>query len=192
MHESSHPKGFSLLARQLKQRSSWESYKVCMKGSKMAHQNGYYSNCNGQVVGERINSPTSSSLDKFSSNGSSPIHLHGMSNGRSASGSSSPTDKHFVVAAIDFGTTYSGYAFSFTRDPDSIHMMRKWEGGDPGVSNQKTPTTLLLKPNGEFHSFGFGARDFYHDLEELEAKKWYYFEKFKMSLHSNQVSLFQK
>lgn len=67
-------------------------------------------------------------------------------------------------------------------------MMRKWEGGDPGVSNQKTPTTLLLKPNGDFHSFGFGARDYYHDLEELEAKKWCYFEKFKMSLHSNQVS----
>jgi len=93
-----------------------------------------------------------------------------------------------VVAAIDFGTTYSGYAFSFTRDPDSIHMMRKWEGGDPGVCNQKTPTTLLLRPNGDFHSFGFGARDFYHDLEEAEAKKWYYFEKFKMSLHSNQVN----
>lgn len=39
--------------------------------------------------------------------------------------SSSP---HFVVVAIDFGTTYSGYAFSFTRDPDNIHMMKKWEG----------------------------------------------------------------
>ena len=38
---------------------------------------------------------------------------------------------HFVIVAIDFGTTFSGYAFSFTRDPDcSIHMMRKWEGGD--------------------------------------------------------------
>jgi hypothetical protein len=37
--------------------------------------------------------------------------------------------QHFVVVAIDIGTTYSGYAFCFTRDPDSnIHMMRKWEG----------------------------------------------------------------
>ena len=35
---------------------------------------------------------------------------------------------HFVVVAIDFGTTYSGYAFSFTSDPGSIHMMKKWEG----------------------------------------------------------------
>ena len=109
------------------------------------------------------------------------------SSSKSAKTNGHNSDYHFVVAAIDFGTTYSGYAFSFTRDPDSIRMMRKWEGGDPGVTNQKTPTTVLLKPNGEFHSFGFSARDFYHDLEENEARKWYYFEKFKMTLHSNQV-----
>ena len=92
-----------------------------------------------------------------------------------------------VVVAIDFGTTFSGYAFSFTRDSSSIHMMRRWEGGDPGVTNQKTPTTLLLKPNGTFHSFGFGARDFYHDLDASEAKRWYYFDKFKMTLHGSEV-----
>lgn len=62
---------------------------------------------------------------------------------------------HFVVVAIDFGTTFSGYAFSFTQEPNSIHMMRKWEGGDPGLINQKTPTALLLEPDGTFHSFGF-------------------------------------
>jgi len=93
--------------------------------------------------------------------------------------------EHFVVVAIDFGTTFSGYAFSFTRDPDSIHMMRKWEGGDPGVINQKTPTTILLNPDGEFHSFGFTARDFYHDLDAVEASRWMYFEKFKMALHGS-------
>ncbi|XP_064630076.1 heat shock 70 kDa protein 12A-like isoform X2 [Lineus longissimus] len=92
---------------------------------------------------------------------------------------------HFVVVAIDFGTTYSGYAFSFTRDPSSVHMMRKWEGGDPGVINQKTPTTLLLSPDERFHSFGFSARDHFHDLDPQEAKKWLYFEKFKMLLHHN-------
>lgn len=62
---------------------------------------------------------------------------------------------HFVVVAIDFGTTFSGYAFSFSQEPNSIHMMRKWEGGDPGLINQKTPTCLLLEPDGTFHSFGF-------------------------------------
>lgn len=29
-----------------------------------------------------------------------------------------------VVVAIDFGTTSSGYAFSFCSDPEAIHMMR--------------------------------------------------------------------
>ncbi|XP_023224777.1 heat shock 70 kDa protein 12A-like isoform X1 [Centruroides sculpturatus] len=102
------------------------------------------------------------------------------------SGNSSHHPGHFVVVAIDFGTTYSGYAFSFVRDPDNIHMMKKWEGGDPGVINQKTPTTLLLTPDKKFHSFGYSARDYYHDLDPQEAKKWLYFEKFKMALHHNE------
>ncbi|CAF91795.1 unnamed protein product, partial [Tetraodon nigroviridis] len=97
-----------------------------------------------------------------------------------------------VVVAIDFGTTSSGYAFSFTQDPEAIHMMRRpssnqnrrWEGGDPGVANQKSPTCLLLTPDLRFHSFGFAARDFYHDLDPEEARLWLYFDKFKMKIHS--------
>ena len=67
--------------------------------------------------------------------------------------------------------------------------MRKWEGDDPGINNQKTPTVLLLTPEQEFHSFGFTARDFYHDLQQREAKHWYFFEKFKMLLHHNKVGV---
>jgi len=94
--------------------------------------------------------------------------------------------RHFVVVAIDFGTALSGYAFAFVRDPcRAIHMMRRWDGGDPGVVNQKTPTTLLLDPVGRFHSFGYTARDFYHDLDENEARQWMFFDKFKMTLHHN-------
>ncbi|GIY53474.1 hypothetical protein CDAR_405052 [Caerostris darwini] len=129
----------------------------------------------------------SSSYDVVSSG------IHPLMNGHSTDSgnrvdhqSSSPQQNYFVVVAIDFGTTYSGYAFSFTQDPDNIHMMRKWEGGDPGVVNQKTPTTLLLDPDEKFHSFGYAARDCYHDLEPQEAKKWLYFEKFKMTLHKTE------
>jgi len=96
--------------------------------------------------------------------------------------------RHFVVVAVDFGTALSGYAFAFVRDPcRAIHMMRRWDGGDPGVVNQKTPTTLLLDPVGRFHSFGYTARDFYHDLEEDEARQWLFFDKFKMTLHHQDV-----
>ncbi|XP_066528451.1 heat shock 70 kDa protein 12A isoform X3 [Hoplias malabaricus] len=89
-----------------------------------------------------------------------------------------------VVVAIDFGTTSSGYAYAFTKEPECIHTMRRWEGGDPGVSNQKTPTTILLTPDRKFHSFGYAARDFYHDLDPTESKQWLYLEKFKMKLHT--------
>jgi len=99
-----------------------------------------------------------------------------------------PEQRHFVVVAVDFGTALSGYAFAFVRDPcRAIHMMRRWDGGDPGVVNQKTPTTLLLDPVGRFHSFGYTARDFYHDLDEDEARQWLFFDKFKMTLHHDDV-----
>jgi len=108
------------------------------------------------------------------------------SNTSSAAALTPSQASHFVVVAIDFGTTFSGYAFAFTREPTAIHMMRKWEGGDPGVINAKTPTCLLLDPSGDFKSFGYGARDCYHDLDKEEAKNWLYFDKFKMLLHHSQ------
>ena len=43
-------------------------------------------------------------------------------------GSDTPQQGHLVVVAIDFGTTYSGYAYSFTSEPENISIMRKWEG----------------------------------------------------------------
>lgn len=64
---------------------------------------------------------------------------------------------------------------------------RRWEGGDPGVANQKSPTSLLLTPDLRFHSFGFAARDFYHDLDPEEARHWLYLDKFKMKIHSTSV-----
>ncbi|CAG0894447.1 unnamed protein product [Darwinula stevensoni] len=118
---------------------------------------------------------------------------------------------HFVIVAIDFGTTYSGYAFSFTRDPGNIHVMRKWEGtlnahrlqynskyeligtllsriaGDPGVMNQKTATALLLTPDKKLQKFGFPAREAYNDLNSRDAKNFLYFDRFKMILHHEPV-----
>lgn len=57
------------------------------------------------------------------------------------------------------------------------------------MANQKTPTSLLLTPEGGFHSFGYTARDYYHDLDPEEARDWLYFEKFKMKIHSTSVRL---
>lgn len=93
-----------------------------------------------------------------------------------------------VVVAIDFGTTYSGYAYSLVTAPDEIHLMKYPQLGQYGAMNHKIPTILLLNEHSAFHSFGFEAREAFHDLDELDSKKWLYFEKFKMELHSRKVS----
>lgn len=52
---------------------------------------------------------------------------------------------YVMVAAIDFGTTYSGYAFSFKHEPDSVKMNKNW-GARLGVQSYKTPTCVLTNP----------------------------------------------
>ena len=93
-----------------------------------------------------------------------------------------------AVVAIDFGTTFSGFAFAFNnKDGEkSIHMNKEW-GSDQGYSTMKTPTCLLLNPDQSFNSFGYEAKDKFADLEEEEARQYFYFDCFKMILHNNEV-----
>jgi hypothetical protein len=98
-----------------------------------------------------------------------------------------------LVAAIDFGTTYSGYAFSFRheyeQDPTKASG-KTWTAGvnTPGVS-LKTSSTILLKPDKTFDSFGYEAEDRYAELAmDDEHKDYYYFRRFKMLLFDKIVS----
>ncbi|KAL3879866.1 hypothetical protein ACJMK2_032143 [Sinanodonta woodiana] len=92
------------------------------------------------------------------------------------------------VAAIDFGTTYSGWAFSFKheydKDPTKI-VLKQWYGGS--LLSMKTPTTVLIKPDAKtLDSFGYEAETRYSELaseDNNEHKRWYYFRRFKMMLH---------
>ena len=96
--------------------------------------------------------------------------------------------KYVAVVAIDFGTTYSGFAYSFydKKGEGGIHMNREW-GNDEGRSTMKTPTTILLTPTKEFDSFGYDADEKYVHFRSGEEKKYYYFKHFKMELHASQV-----
>ncbi|XP_053398765.1 heat shock 70 kDa protein 12A-like [Mercenaria mercenaria] len=89
-----------------------------------------------------------------------------------------------IVAAIDFGTTFSGYAYSFADECDKIYTNKNW-GQTQGFLLHKTPTCLLLRPDGEFEAFGFEAVSKYNDLTEEEADDYYYFDRFKMKLFDN-------
>ncbi|XP_048762074.1 heat shock 70 kDa protein 12A-like isoform X1 [Ostrea edulis] len=91
-----------------------------------------------------------------------------------------------LIAAIDFGSTYSGYAFSF-KDDFQINPLKiytnNWSAEQSGGISYKAPTTVLLKPDQTFHSFGYDAEDKYATLTEAdEHEGWYYFSRFKMKL----------
>lgn len=94
-------------------------------------------------------------------------------------------NKHGVkllVAAIDFGTTYSGYAFSLIEEKEKISS-NSWCAGSRSLMSLKTPTTLLLKPDKTFHAFGYEAEDAYSQLaDDEEHTGYYYFRRFKMML----------
>ncbi|VDI16587.1 Hypothetical predicted protein [Mytilus galloprovincialis] len=96
---------------------------------------------------------------------------------------------YLLVAAIDFGTTYSGYAFSmrdtYKTEPLTIHANQAWNAGGKQLLSLKTPTCLLLNSNKEFDSFGYEAENKYAELVmDDEQDDYYFFHRFKMSLHN--------
>ncbi|WAQ99508.1 HS12B-like protein [Mya arenaria] len=96
---------------------------------------------------------------------------------------------YLLCAAIDFGTTFSGYAFSskheFEQDPLKV-CASSWMGGSRMTISLKTSSTVLFRPDKSFDSFGFEAEDRYSDLCcEENHKDWYYFRRFKMMLYNS-------
>ncbi|XP_076071444.1 heat shock 70 kDa protein 12A-like isoform X2 [Mytilus galloprovincialis] len=101
------------------------------------------------------------------------------------------------VAAIDFGTTYSGYAFSAKSTPNDIFTC-SWQKST--LVSMKAPTSVLLDKENNFVAFGFDAETKY--LESLENEdsdsddedsghkdEFHYFNRFKMMLHNQTVNL---
>lgn len=101
------------------------------------------------------------------------------------------SNKLFVVA-FDFGSTYSGNAFSTCSNPHSIYTC-EWQNNN--LLSCKAPTSILINKDNEFVAFGFEAHNKYteslmKDDEDspycLTNDEYRYFHQFKMRLH-NQV-----
>ena len=65
-------------------------------------------------------------------------------------------------------------------------MNRAW-GHDQGTATLKTPTSLLLHPDGSFDSFGYEAEEKYANFLDGEDRDYLYFKHFKMALHKSEV-----
>lgn len=99
-------------------------------------------------------------------------------------------DDGIIVVAIDFGTTYSGWAFSIRDRYQQNHLdtqtRKDWESGD-GLRTPKVPTCILFDKDDKFACFGYEAEDMYSELlAEDKADGWKYFSRFKMSLFRNE------
>ncbi|XP_034316125.2 heat shock 70 kDa protein 12B-like [Magallana gigas] len=106
-----------------------------------------------------------------------------------------------AVAAIDFGTTYSGFAFSWKHDWSKVQVIENCSGN---FLSMKVPTSLLLNPDKSFAAFGLQADTNYTEMAEKndsdsdsdsedngektrkeDYRNYYYFHRFKMLLHEN-------
>ena len=93
-----------------------------------------------------------------------------------------------LVGAIDFGTTYSGWAYSFQHDYKSDPTratVQHWYSGSSTLVTEKTPTVPLIAPDGKtLVDFGYEAENRYKELvENDEHENYYYFRRFKMALN---------
>ncbi len=98
--------------------------------------------------------------------------------------------KRSVTVAIDFGTTYSGFGFAEANvlGESGIQVFRGWGRGQ-GFSFYKTPTCVLLSPDGNFSKFGHAAVEAYaKHLAKGDNKDFIYFERFKLVLYNTKVS----
>ncbi|XP_069129241.1 heat shock 70 kDa protein 12A-like [Argopecten irradians] len=81
---------------------------------------------------------------------------------------------HVISAAIDFGTTFSGYAFSTLHDfhtsPDKVSSLT-WTATSGCLQSLKTSTAVLFTPDKKFSCFGFEAEDKYSELTLGEGGK---------------------
>lgn len=91
--------------------------------------------------------------------------------------------KYKTVAAIDFGTSYSGFAFSSQENPLEV-VTGKWKTNSSELlESLKTPTSLLFKKNGLVEDFGYKAEQKFKALvEENKHHDYRFFNRLKTEL----------
>ncbi|XP_033742406.1 heat shock 70 kDa protein 12A-like [Pecten maximus] len=94
---------------------------------------------------------------------------------------------YIMVAALDFGSTFSGYAFS-TKFDYKLNPLKAtdmtWTAKSGGLLSLKTSSSILFDASETIDSFGFDAEDKYAELmEQNKHEQWFFFRRFKMSLY---------
>ena len=89
-------------------------------------------------------------------------------------------NEKFISAAIDMGTTYCGFAYSWKHDPLKII-------GDRNL--MQSPACILFSEDKKIDSFGYDAEEIYSELLEDEMQDgWFFFKRFREALSNKNVS----
>lgn len=93
------------------------------------------------------------------------------------------------MAAIDLGSTFSGYAFALRadveNDPLKSHIPR-WQASNGSLISSKTPSIVLLDNGAQLVAFGFEAESKYAELlENGQGEDYFYFPHFRMMLYGH-------
>lgn len=94
-----------------------------------------------------------------------------------------------LVAAIDLGNTFSGYAYAMRDDLNNDPLKSRityWHASNEALISFKTPSTVLLNMDAQLVAFGFEAESKYtYLLENGEGEDYLYFRHFKMMLYDH-------
>lgn len=94
--------------------------------------------------------------------------------------------KKLVVVVIDFGTMFSGFAFSLTYNWRKV-FYRIWSAET--LATRKTTTCLLLKKDLSESFFGYEAEEKFTEMTpEDRLHSYFYFHHFGIILHDDLVS----
>ncbi|XP_052233296.1 heat shock 70 kDa protein 12B-like [Dreissena polymorpha] len=105
-----------------------------------------------------------------------------------------PDASFTMVAALDVGTAYSGYAYAYRKEMDegmdNVIVNNPWSSADKSTTTYKTPTQLLLNEKREFEAFGYEAQKRYAELHQQgRHERCFYFKKFRSKIASGQAGI---
>ncbi|KAH8725615.1 hypothetical protein GQ44DRAFT_771933 [Phaeosphaeriaceae sp. PMI808] len=94
--------------------------------------------------------------------------------------STESTHPGFILVGIDFGTTFSGVAWAFSKQPDDIQIITNWDSVEPHNSDKgKAPTKIAYeRRNLEERLRGANDQnrlrvDWGYGVEEANAAEWF-------------------
>ncbi|CVK95020.1 related to hsp70 protein [Fusarium proliferatum] len=73
----------------------------------------------------------------------------------------------FIIIGIDFGTTYSGVAWAYSREPEEIELVTSWDAELNHCSDVEKAPTQLLYDNNKGTSWGYSIP------ADKDALKWF-------------------